>query len=378
MTLSNRASIKLCPVLRAIDINAWQANMGVIWQLLLLPILILFSEIIRQLLKSKAGTRKESLDLENLTPYPVEQIKGRAKYRTNMGLKRLDQHNWLTIDKNYIEQHKLRDALLRTQRSKVFQCLPEARNACEELLNEVATYLCGRYPAIFAMDNDAVRITKTDEVFCLRDRTNGLEPLEVAARLAMEDFSIVLENDSGQSYLAATASLFPVGWCAMERIGYTIAQMHGPVPLWHKEIEFSVNKSVMPVPRSLREEFLSRLAVDSPMERSSYFIQVIKPGESLSSILFQPVGLGHRDITPRAEDILIRRERQTFRRLSKSRAIVFGVKTSLTRLQELPLEELKNLVTEIKSWPDAIGKYKGRDHWGSAVIGWMETREGAK
>lgn len=31
----------------------------------------------------------------------------------------------------------------------------------------------------------------------------------------------------------------------MERIGYTIAQMHGPVPLWHKEIEFSVNKLVI-------------------------------------------------------------------------------------------------------------------------------------
>ncbi|KAL2366492.1 hypothetical protein RJZ56_000537 [Blastomyces dermatitidis] len=201
MILSNRASIKLCPILWEIDINAWQVNMEIIWQLLLLPLLILLGDIIRQLLKSKEGTRKESLELENLTPYPVEQIKGRATYRTNMGLKRLDQHNWLTIDKNYIEQHKLRDVLFRTQRSKVFQCLPEARHACEELLNEVATYLCGRYPAIFALENDAVRITKTGEVFCLRDPTNGLEPLEVAARLAMEDFSIVLENDSGQSYL---------------------------------------------------------------------------------------------------------------------------------------------------------------------------------
>ncbi|PGH07168.1 hypothetical protein GX51_01955 [Blastomyces parvus] len=348
--------------------------MEVVWQLLLLSLLILLGKTIQRFVESREGTRKESLDLENLTPYPIEQIKGKVKYRTNMGLKRLDQHNWLTIDKNYIEQHKLRDALFRTQRSKVLQCLPEARHACEELLNEVATYLCSRYPTVFEMDKDAVRITKTGEVFCLRNPTNDIEPLEVAARLAMEDFSIVLENDSEQSYLAATASLFPVGWCAMERIGYTIAQMHGPVPLWHKEIEFSVNKFAMPVPRS----FLSRLAVDSPMERSSYFIQVTKPGESLSSILFQPVGLGHRDVTPCSEDIIIRRERQTFRRLSKSGAIVFGVKTSLTRLQELPLEELRNLVTEIKSWPDAVGKYKGRDHWGSAVIEWMETREGAK
>ncbi|PGH37034.1 hypothetical protein GX50_00017 [[Emmonsia] crescens] len=339
--------------------------MAVFLQLLLL-IIILLGEIIRQLLKSKAGTRKEGFDLEKLPPYPVEQVKGRARYRTNMGLKRLDQHNWLTIDKNYMEQHELRDALFQTQRIKVFQCLPEAQHACEELLQEVATYLCGRYPTIFEMDKDAVKITKTGEIFCLGDPTDDLEPLEAAARLAMEDFSILLENDSGQSYLAATASLFPVGWCAAERIGYTIAQMHGPVPLWHKEIEFSVDK------------FLSRLTVGSPMERSSYFIQVTETGESLSSILFQPVGLGNKDVEPRPENILIRRERQTFRRLPKSRAIVFGVKTSLTRLQELPLEELSNLVTEMKSWPAAVAKYKGRDHWGSAVIKWLETKEGAK
>ncbi|OAX81480.1 hypothetical protein ACJ72_04185 [Emergomyces africanus] len=342
---------------------------------LLLFILILLGEIIRQLLKFKAGNKKEGFDLEMLPPYPVGKIKGKARYRTNMGLKRLDQLNWLTIDKNYMEQHELRDALFRTQRIKVFQCLPEAEHACEELLHEVATYLCGRYPTIFEMGPDVVKITKTGEVFCLGNHTQKSAPLEVAARLAMEDLSILLENDSGETYLAATASLFPVGWCAVDRIGYTIAQMHGPVPLWHKEAEFSVNKSAIPTPDL---PFLSRLTVDSPMERSSYFIQVTEAGESLSSILFQPVGLGHGHVEPRPGNILIRRERQTFRRLPKSKAIVFGVKTSLTRLEELSLEELSNLVIEIKSWPDAVGKYKGRDHWGSAVIGWLEAHRGTK
>ncbi|EGC45037.1 conserved hypothetical protein [Histoplasma capsulatum var. duboisii H88] len=144
-----------------------------------------------------------------------------------------------------MEQHELCEALFRTQRIKVFQCLPEARHACEELLHEVAAYLCGRYPEVFEIDNNAVSIKKTGKVYRLGDPISRLEPLEVAARLAMEDLSIVLENEAGQSYLAATASLFPVGWCAMERIGYTIAQMHGPVPLWHKKTEFSVNKLVI-------------------------------------------------------------------------------------------------------------------------------------
>ncbi|EEH20123.2 hypothetical protein PABG_02382 [Paracoccidioides brasiliensis Pb03] len=343
--------------------------MALIWQALFLVILLL-GEVIRKRVKSKTGSRDEDSDLEKLNTYPVEQIKGKERYRITMGLKRLDRHNWLTIDKNYLEQHKLRDTLFRTQGTKVLQCLPEAKYACQELLQEIATYLCDRYPAIFEMDNDAVKITKTGEVFCLRDHTNGMEPLEIAARLAMEDLSVLLEDGSEQSYLAATTSLFSIGWCAMGRIGCSVSQMHRAVPMWHKEIEFPVNKLVIP-------GFLSRLPVDSPMERSSYFIQVTAPGESLSSILFQPIGLSHEDIEPIPKNILIRRERQTFRRLPKSRAIVFGVKTSLTPLQELPLEELRNLGKEIESWPDAVGKYKGRDHWGSAVLGYLGTKVAA-
>ncbi|PGH12036.1 hypothetical protein AJ79_04545 [Helicocarpus griseus UAMH5409] len=330
--------------------------------------LILLGEVIRRLVNSKTGTKqgKKNFDLDNLAPYPAEGIKGRAKYRTTMALKKLDQENWLTIDKNYVEQHELRDELFQTGKNKVIKCLPEARYACEEVLQEVATYLCQRYPAVFEMGANSVKITKTDEVFRLRDPANALEPLEVAARLAMEDFSILLKNEKGQNYVAATASLFPIGWCAMGRIGYTVSQMHGPVPLWHKEVEFSVNK------------FLARLTVDSPMERSSYFVQVTAPDEPMSSILFQPVGLSHEDIEPQPENILIRRERQTFRRLPKSGAIVFGVKTSLTPLQELPLEDLKNLVIEMRSWPDAVAKYKGRDHWEAVVVGYLESKTVSK
>lgn len=43
---------------------------------------------------------------------------------------------------------------------------------------------------------------------------------------------------------AASASLFPVGWTVEERIGWTISQMHDPVPLWHQQVSSSVSKSV--------------------------------------------------------------------------------------------------------------------------------------
>ena len=53
-------------------------------------------------------------------------------------------------------------------------------------------------------------------------------------------------------------------------------------------------------------------------------------------------------------DIIIRRERQTFRRLPKINAVVFTVKTTITPLVQFPKEELEGLAAEIRPWPEDI------------------------
>ena len=57
-------------------------------------------------------------------------------------------------------------------------------------------------------------------------------------------------------------------------------------------------------------------------------------------------------------------------------AIVFGVKTYLTPLDELPMDELDNLAKEMRSWPDYVGEYKGRDVWGAKVLEYYRQRVG--
>lgn len=120
---------------------------------------------------------------------------------------------------------------------------------------------------------------------------------------------------------------------------------------------------------------MTRLTAHSPMERSSYFIQVIQPDEQWTSILFQPDGLLEDHVTPTPELIIVRRERQTFTRLPRSGGILFTVKTTLTFLPELPLEELQNLVKETEKWPEEMAKYKGRPYWGQAVVNFCKERE---
>lgn len=305
-------------------------------------------------------------DVTLKAPYPCNAIKGNQKFRITMGLRKLDVWNWLTVDQNYMKEHEIRDSLLRSQRENVFECLPESKAACAEVLELVSEFLCERYPSMFFMEKDGntnkVHNTKTGEEFVIGDENGPAEPLEIAARLAMEDLSVLMKNEDGEYYLAASATLFPVGWSVQKRIGWTVSRMHDPVPDWKSKVGHSVNK------------FFCRLTPEAPMERSNYFLETTEPDEGLSNTLFRPDGLTEQQPGPSIDEVLLRRERQTFRRLPRTGALVFSVKTSLQTLKELPVDQLQALATEIRSWPEDMAKYKGRDIWGQRVLDYCIQR----
>lgn len=108
------------------------------------------------------------------------------------------------------------------------------------------------------------------------------------------------------------------------------------------------------------------------MERSNYFMETKDSNEGLSNTLFRPEGLTEQVPGPFMDNILLRRERQTFRRLPRTGALVFSVKTTLNTLDELPPDQLRALATEIESWPEDMAKYKGREVWGQAVLAYCD------
>ncbi|KAH8698908.1 hypothetical protein BGW36DRAFT_396546 [Talaromyces proteolyticus] len=310
--------------------------------------------------KAAEPTENEGPDVTLMAPYPCNAIKGSRKFRITMGLRKLDMQNWLTVDKNYMKEHDIRHSLLRDERKSVYECLPESRDACDEVLELVSDFLCERYPSMFQMKRDGLKTeihnSKTGETFVFGGQESGMESLEIAVRMAMEDLNVLMQNADGEYYLAASATLFPVGWAVKQRIGWTIAQIHGPVPQWKEKIGQSVNK------------FFCRLTPESPMERSNYFMETKNLNEGLGNTLFRPDGLTEQEPGPFMDNILLRRERQTFRRLPRTGALVFSVKTTLNTLDELPPDQLGALATEIQSWPEDMARYKGRDIWGQAVL----------
>ncbi|KAM5447881.1 hypothetical protein MaudCBS49596_005675 [Microsporum audouinii] len=316
----------------------------------------------------KAGKRTQGItvpvpsSVPAPTPAPVRE---KPKYRITMGLKRMDKAGWLVVDDTYNARHEVRASLFNTRNREVSQCLPEAKGACSEALKEVSSFLCKTHPGMFELKESTsgtvVRNKRMGEEFPLEN--GSIPPLEAAARLAMEDMTILLKNDNGDHYVAATSSAFLIGWSANTRMGSTLNEMHAPVPQWARQIAFSVNK------------FMARLTPESPMERSSYFIQVIQPDEPWESILFQPEGLLQDHTKPTPERVLIRRERQTFSRLPVSNGILFTVKTTVSFLQDLPLAELQLLAKDFESWPEDMAAYKGRSHWGETILSFCQAKE---
>ena len=69
------------------------------------------------------------------------------------------------------------------------------------------------------------------------------------------------------------------------------------------------------------------------------------------------------------EDVVIRHERQTLRRLPRSQAVLFTVRTYLTHVVDLVDEpqSLHNLRAAARAMPPKMGHYKGQGIWGEIL-----------
>ena len=138
----------------------------------------------------------------------------------------------------------------------------------------------------------------------------------------------------------------PAGWDLEERIGWPLWRIHNPVPTWDVKLLKSV------------ERFFLSLKVSSPMERSNFFVQT-------TGTMFQQTPFASSREAPAVKDIRLRYERQTFRRLPRSGAVCFMVRTFLIPMTDLAgePESLENLLLACRALPPDMAKYKAREVW---------------
>ncbi len=287
-----------------------------------------------------------------------------------MGLKRLDIDNWLTLDSNYLPEHELRCSLLKSKKASVIQCLPGSEQACHEVLDIVSTFMSTRFPQHYSLISTsrgpAIHCCLTEEIFLIGPDCPN--PLEIAAKLAMEDLNILMKNPvTGEYHLQASATLFPAGWQLQERIGYSMARLHGPVPQWKEKLGDHVNRYALQTTNAnaklISNRYFDHLSSRTPMERTNLFIQTTP-----DLFMDAPEATPNATVTPK--DLMVRRERQTFRRLEKTGAVLFTVRTYMGPITNLSNGELRALRSQVMGWEDNIRRYKGGDIWGPPLDAW--------
>jgi hypothetical protein len=134
---------------------------------------------------------------------PVEAVPSHGLGGTmtylQLGLRKVpSMGKWLTVDNSYIELHEARTSLLDKKQIECLQVQRDGEDACEELMDQVVQHMCVKYPDHFSTKLKNKRRHIRNEI--AREKISlarpfTYHPLEICARLAIEDFNVFVKDD---------------------------------------------------------------------------------------------------------------------------------------------------------------------------------------
>jgi dimethylamine monooxygenase subunit A len=279
-------------------------------------------------------------------------------YRLSMGLRALGPAEWIERDEGIVAELALRRRLLAERRAEVLASLPESAAAEAELLELLIDHLVRVFPRHYRRRNGDVTHHATGETFRLADFARC--PLELAGRLVQEDFCVMQAGPEGLR-LTGAVLCFPSRWRLADKLGRPLVAIHDPVPGFAEQLGPPA------------ERMLERLEVERPVWRVNW--SLVDTPE-----LFLPPE--HRRTRPQVrpdevgESLWLRVERQTLRRLPRSQAVVFTIRTYVEPLAEvLDTPDLAaTLAARLREMPDAMAGYKNILPIRTELLAWLERR----
>ncbi|KAI1620190.1 hypothetical protein EDD37DRAFT_189166 [Exophiala viscosa] len=349
--------------------------------------------------KSTAGS-EDSIDLswvEPLSTFEIEatpEIQYRpfkdGKYHLTMGIGKMPEECWIELDDTYRTKMALKRRLLQTQRDMVTAFHPDGWEGSYEALQTQVDFITKRFPNLFSKTLVGVKNHILNEEWDIRRSSSLWEtyhPTEVMGMLTLDDYVVMVKDkvavpgeDAPQYRVKAGTVCFPGGWKVKDKLGLSVFSLHaGKVPDYETKIALSMNR------------FFERLKVQEPVQRFNYHLDP-------SPELFHPKSHHNTEAQPaQLEDLYFRVERQCLRRLPRTRAIVFQIRTYLYRLADMfdttpQLMKQPNLRLDeaiARRWRASIdqldgplAKYKNKGVWEAAVVDalekWLSEHEGKR
>lgn len=303
-----------------------------------------------------------------ITPEQVQNYDDRPwrpfrwPYHQTMLIFKLDINHWLDMDKYYWRFLREKQRIFQTYGKENLDWLPGSEEACVELMETVAAHMTERYPLLFTVLDKNGKILRNELTKEILDMTAPLKehPLIYVLKMAKEDFYVVQRNpEDGKHYLMAAAVPFPGGSFGIHtKIGRHIDEIHSDVPYYHEKL------------KALMERWFLRMDENSPVERALWYISWDHKLK-INNCYQLP------EVAPDLEELMkltdpgefnVRVERQTLRRLPKSRAIIFTNHPCFYLLDEMKNEPMVPLLLRkiLYEAPQQIIKYKNweltRDH----------------
>lgn len=284
--------------------------------------------------------------------WPAPDAFTAGPFKAQLGVRRIPMAEWLDVDRNYDEQVAEKLRLYSTIPQHVVIRMADEPTAAEiELVTVIADELARLVPD--QQDRVEMMIAK-----------HGVG-VHTAGLLTQEDWVIMDGRDEQLPVIAASVS-FPTRWDLVSKLGLGVTAVHDPV---HEYDNPLAQKAI---------RFMHRVMPETCWSRNNWNI-VDEPALYQPQATFRGPGANPAVTAENAgETLFLRVERETFRRLAGSWALVFGIRVHTTPLVSLANDpdRLRTLRAAIRAMPDAPGRYKGIPAFVDAFEAWAEQTLG--
>jgi hypothetical protein len=306
--------------------------------------------------------------VEKTKPLPYRAFRYGPKYNVTMGLRAVDPRNWIELDNDYPKYHSDKASRIEERSEKCIGIHEDAYPATMELLEELIEYLPKRYPGMFKRTSVGLENIWSGESFNITERPLMECPMTICSRLIQDDLALMIERPDGQYYLLAGSILLPGFWRLSDKFGMPLSEIHtsGDVPHFKEKLESGMMK------------FFRRLNCETIYCRNNYFIQVddsLPWSWSIGNEDHPAVSWNTAEKNKAIAHHWFRSERQSLRRLPKTGAVCFTIRTYFHPITDIAKEDYVpgRLASGIRSWDDKVANYKGREMYGEVLLEYLDN-----
>jgi dimethylamine monooxygenase subunit A len=280
-----------------------------------------------------------------------------GRFRLALGLMPLPPADWIEIDGDLALHLAEKRALAASRLGAVFATSAEAEAPSAELLALLADHLPRHHGGVFRATGTVLRNLATGEDWDMAHPS--LHPLDQSGRLVQEDFCLLLQQ-GGRYVLGAASLAAPARWRLADKMGKPLVTVHAPVPGYEEGLARPVDRLLETMKPDRLVWRLNWSIVDDPAR----FQPERVPSDA-------PVTAGQAGAM-----LWLRVERQTLRKLPATGAVVFTIRTHITRLDRAieTAPVAASLAAALRSMPDEMQAYKHIAPYATALLAWLDTR----